>query len=232
MKTVTLILLVLIGLNPLLSVRAEWYLDGSTDYEFDDNLTNGEKSSDIKDDQHISASISGGWHAQLADTVGWTLGADLAASQAIKYDDLSNTSYGLSSSVSKKFGFGPQALRLRASANVGRHEFQHALRDGWHYGFGAQFSKRVSARWQILAGYDYEKRIADDVVDIASLVRRYDMYGDAFDVESHSGTITAIFTRHESANSVHLLLPSRRRCCGFHRTGSSCAAGIGSDNPR
>jgi hypothetical protein len=69
---------------------------------------------------------------------------------------------------------------VRLSASAARLEFKHDLRDGWLYRGGFAAGKRFAERWEVQAGYSYEKRTADNSRPTGGALP-----GNVFDLHAH-----------------------------------------------
>lgn len=173
--------------------NADWFFDAAADYVYDDNLSRGSKQIDIQDDHLLRALVTAGWYRQITDNLGGTLALNLKGEHYDEFDDLDNISIGISASLIQKFGLGALSPRLRASVRVGHHDFRDRPRDGRHYGFGFDLSKRFGSRWSLSLGYDFDARRSYEVNDVPILVTLFNMGGDSFNTTAHTVSLTGIF---------------------------------------
>ena len=181
-------------------LRAEWIADAEAAFFFDDNVTRGQRESDVKSDAALLARATGGYYFQLGERTGATLGVTVQREQHLRYAGLSATGAGPSVAVRTKLGLGPQAPWIRLAASALRLDYDDDLRTGWllsaSAGAGARVSERVGLRAEVLL----ERHVADQR---RALVRN--ISGAAFDVEGASLSLGADYmvTRATSVSAAY-----------------------------
>jgi hypothetical protein len=175
--------------------HAEWIGNVSGQYEFNSNLSNAQRSGDIKSDSAFRMNLSGGKYFQLTDSTGLSMTVDLGGTNQVRFNGLNNLSYGLSTSLRHKFGLGDSAPWISVAGSAAYHDFENAPRDGWQYNLSFAMGKRLSEIWEIQVKYLYDERISDRVFNIPFLTTLSPpIFGDAFNISGHSVSLTNIFT--------------------------------------
>jgi hypothetical protein len=186
-------LLLLLFANAPVTVAA-WFIDSGLQLEYNNNLANAELDVDIVEDTALLLSLVPGYYLQLDDYSGLSLSAGLDAAKQNDYPGLDNLAAGLNASLRRKFGLGPDVPWSRLSISVARIDFDDQKRDGWKYLAGIAAGKRIGQRWDVQINYLFERRRSDEVEDIPSLASNRGIFGNAYDVDSHSLSATGIFT--------------------------------------
>lgn len=184
------------------TASAETIFDAGVTYSYDDNLSNGQLTSDIKGDHLLDLELSGGRYFQLSSSLGLILNAKLKATRYDTYTDLNSTNLGVSASLRKKFGLGPMAPMLSASMEVSDLDAQHDPRDRWIYKAGLGIRKRVNERLDLSLDYEHLQTNPDDRgEDIPFLVENFGIGGDVFKIQRHSLTASLVFSVTERLSS-------------------------------
>jgi hypothetical protein len=179
------------------AARAEWFLDAGAGLDYDDNLPRAEDDADIEGGGFAYLNAAPGRFWQFSDRSALTLSGDFSAAKYSEYDGLDSYSWGATAAVRTKFGLGARAPWARVALAAGRHDFDHALRDGWHWSAALAAGMRVGSRWNVQAGWRYESRRSDDVEDIPFLVENFGIGGEAWDVDAHNLSLDAVFEVNE-----------------------------------
>jgi len=144
-----------------IDARAEWIADAEAAFVFDDNVSRGQRSHDIRSDSAFLVRAGGGYYFQLTDRTGATVGANRQRSQYHRYSGLSSTGIGPDASVRTKLGLGPDAPWVRLSASALRLEFDDDIRTGWLFAIAGAAGVRVSERVELRAELRLERSRAD-----------------------------------------------------------------------
>ncbi|HEV8616580.1 MAG TPA: hypothetical protein VGU22_13915 [Methylomirabilota bacterium] len=153
------------------AARAEWVIDAGGDIVYEDNLTRATSRADRRSDIALSPALAIGHYSQLADATSLLVTADFKGSLYPRFERLSNISSTLTLGVRQKFGLGAFAPWLRVFAAGGAIDYGENLRDSVIVDTGVQVGKRLSERFDVQAGYTYE---------------RLDARSRVFDQESHT----------------------------------------------
>lgn len=197
-------------LSYLPSTQAQWLVNTSANYEFNDNLSNAQLADDIKSDSAFRASLSTGRYWQLTNFTGLTVTADLGGKAYLHFSSLNNVFYGASTVLHHKFGLGETVPWLSVSGSVLHHHFENSQRNAWYYTGAVSLGKRLNERWELYAKYQYETRHADHIINIPGLTtemqhayeeeheEEHEVYppilGDAFNTTAHRISLTGIYT--------------------------------------
>lgn len=145
--------------------QAAWVDDAALALRFDDNLSRGQLSRDIKGDTALVANVSKGTAYYAGGSDRLALSFKLSASAYRHYGGLDNVTAGLELAYGHKFGLGPYAPDLRLAAMATRLEYRDAQRDGWLYSGELALAKRLSPQLSMRLAYLYEQRTQDHVAD-------------------------------------------------------------------
>jgi hypothetical protein len=179
---------------PVQPVSAAWFIDAGIHLEHNDNLANAELDLDIVDDSTIQLSMLPGYYLQLDGNTGLTLAAPLDAARQSEFSGLDSLSAGLNVSLRRKFGLGMDVPWIRVSLLTARNDYDDRKRDGWKYVAGIAAGKRISPRWDVQIAYTFDRRRSDEIEDIPALAAGRGIYGNAYDLDTHSVSATGIFT--------------------------------------
>ncbi len=197
-----------------LPATADWIVDAGGDVRYDDNLPLASKDTDIENDVAFNARMSVGRRYQLTDRLGASVTADLSGAHFARFDGLDHAAAGMTTSLYGKFGLGPVSPWWRLAGGVAARDYDYAPRDGMRYFATAAAGRHFGERLDLQISYAFERRRADNHVDIPFLVSNFGIHGDTFDGDNHSYAINAAYTLTE-----HLVLLS-----GYaRRTGDVCA---------
>lgn len=140
---------------------AEWLLDASAGYTYDDNLSNGLADEDRKADSALLAGVRAGWHEQLGAGTGVTLALLAEQNGYLEYSGLSNFAAGVNLRLRHKFGLGYRAPWLSLSGQALYRNYHDDDRDGWQYDAGAVVGVPLSARFSLHGSVRYDAFEAD-----------------------------------------------------------------------
>src|SRR5258707_12931308 len=103
--TLSIVLLILLSSF----ARAEWRFEGETGVIYNSNLSNSDRSADVRDDWAWRSDISAGNGLQLTRDLRLNLGADLRGELWDRFDAFNNIGPGASDGLRYRFGLGRQA---------------------------------------------------------------------------------------------------------------------------
>jgi hypothetical protein len=172
---------------------ADWFFDAAAGLEYDDNLPRAQRDADIEEDFAFAASVAPGQYFQLTDRVGLSLTANLTGALYDEFTGLNHYSGGLTAALRTKLGLGPEAPWLRIAGSAAWYDFNHEARDGLRTGVSVTAGRRIGSRWDLQAGWSYERRRSDEVIDIPFLVTNFGIHGDAYDTDAHSLSLGSVY---------------------------------------
>src|SRR5258708_12089733 len=103
--TLSIVLLILLSSF----ARAEWRFEGETGVVYDSNLSNSDRSADVRDDWAWKSDITAGNGLQLTRDLRLNLGADLRGELWDRFGAFNTLGPGASAALRYRFGFGRQA---------------------------------------------------------------------------------------------------------------------------
>jgi hypothetical protein len=168
--------------------------NAAAEFEYNDNITNGQHSGDVLDDTSLLANMSGGEYWTLTDRIGLTATADLSAVRQNGYSGLDHLAPGLSVALHGKLGLGRDAPWLRLSGNGAWYKYRSDVRDGWHYGLAIAAGKRFGDRLDLHAIYRVDYVEPDQIIKDPFLVSTYHVHSDAFRTHTRGVTLGGVFS--------------------------------------
>jgi hypothetical protein len=176
------------------SAFSEDLINAEAEFEYNDNITNGQHSGDVLDDTSLLANLSGGKYWQMTNRIGLTVSADLLAVRQNGYTGLDHLAPGLSVALHGKLGLGRDAPWLRLSGNGAWYKYRSDVRDGWHYGLAIAAGKRFGDRLDLHAAYHVDYVEPDQIIQDPFLVSTYHVHSDAFRTHTRGVTLGAVFS--------------------------------------
>jgi hypothetical protein len=143
---------------------AEWFalVEGGLVYET--NLSRASRSEDRKSDLALVPTLIAGHAFQISDSTRVLVFGDLRGSIYTDFDRLNNLWSGLGVSGKHKFGLGAAAPWVRVFGSGAYLNYREDVRDSTVVDAGVEGGKRIHERVDLLAGYRYETRDADNRV--------------------------------------------------------------------
>src|SRR5207302_7970786 len=89
--------------------RAEWRIEAETGVVYNSNLSNSDRSADVRDDWAWRSDISAGNGLQLTRDLRLNLGADMRGEVWDRFDAFNTIGPGASAGLRYRFGLGRQA---------------------------------------------------------------------------------------------------------------------------
>jgi hypothetical protein len=145
---------------PAAAAHAEWVVDAAGDVVYEDNLTRATREGDRLGGVALSPALSIGHAFQPAAGTSVLAAADFKGSFYPRFERLSNVAATLAVAVRQKFGLGATAPWVRAFAGGGALDAGDSVRDSALASAGAAVGTRLSDRFELQAGYTYERRQA------------------------------------------------------------------------
>ena len=173
---VTLSIVLLILLSSF--ARAEWRFEGETGLFYDSNLSNSDRSADVRDDWAWRSGISAGNSFQLTRDLRMNLGADLRGEVWDRFGAFNTIGPGASAGLRYRFGLGRQAPWVLVENRFGYDRFQDTAQSGNDNVFNLQAGIALSDRLALEGGYAFESFVAPD---------------DFYDRQVHGGNVRMVF---------------------------------------
>lgn len=134
--------------------QANWIFDGGAEYRWDGNLSKSEEEPVA--DSAASVDVAAGRSFTVGDYTGLALTATGRAEAFAAHDRLNNTELGLSLSLKRRFGLGPEAWNLALTLRGGQRSFVDHYRNVQTAGGGVSAARWLSDRLSVRFGLLYE----------------------------------------------------------------------------
>ena len=149
-----MVLIVLAGSGGLTTtVRADWIRDFSLSGSYNDNISNSQRSADVRSAWSSAATARVGKFTQLSEALRFTFTLDLAAQLWTDYPNLNNFETGGTAALRWRFGLGAMAPFLRAEVSAHYAGFGQDLQDGGRYRGAITLGKRLTERLEVQAAF-------------------------------------------------------------------------------
>jgi len=158
--------------------RAEWRFEAETGAFYDSNLSNSDRSADVRDDWAWKSQISAGNSLQLTRDLRMNLGADLRGEVWDRFGAFNTIGPGASAGLRYRFGLGRQAPWVLVENRFGYDRFQDTAQSGNDNMFNLQAGIALSDRIALEGGYAFESFVAPD---------------DFYDRQVHSANVRMVF---------------------------------------
>ncbi|HEX4665686.1 MAG TPA: hypothetical protein VH207_03725 [Chthoniobacterales bacterium] len=161
----------------LSGARADWRLGGETGAVYESNISNSDRTSDVRDDWawRSNVRLSNGY--QVLRDLRLTLGADLRGQVWGRFGAFNEIGAGLSAHLRYRFGLGRRAPWIALEERIGYDGFQETGRSNWDESLTLRGGIVISDRLALEAGYIFKNLAASD---------------DFFDEQSHSANARLI----------------------------------------
>src|SRR5712675_1083046 len=124
--TLSIVLLILLSSF----ARAEWRFEGETGVVYDSNLSNSDRSADVRDDWAWKSDITAGNGLQLTRDLRLNLGADLRGELWDRFGAFNTIGPGASAGLRYRFGLGRQAPWVLLEDRFGYDRFHDTHQSG------------------------------------------------------------------------------------------------------
>jgi hypothetical protein len=158
--------------------RAEWRIDAQTGVVYNSNLSNSDRSSDVRDDWAWRSDVRAGNAFQLTRDVRLNLAADLRGELWDRFGAFNTIGPGASAGLRYRFGLGRQAPWILLEDRFGYDRFQDNPQSGYDNLFNFQAGIALSDRIALEGSYAFESFVAPD---------------DFYDRQVHRGNVRMIF---------------------------------------
>jgi hypothetical protein len=172
--TLSMVLLILLSSF----ARAEWRFEGETGVVYDSNLSNSDRSADVRDDWAWRSDITAGNGLQLTRDLRLNLGADLRGELWDRFGAFNTIGPGASAGLRYRFGLGRQAPWVLLENRFGYDRFQDTAQSGYDNVLNFQAGIALSDRLALEGSYRFESFVAPD---------------DFYDRQVHRGNARMVF---------------------------------------
>src|SRR6059058_5002985 len=156
--TLSIILLILFSSF----ARAEWRFEGETGVVYNSNLSNSDRSADVRDDWAWRSDISAANGLQLTRDLRLNLGADMRGEVWDRFDAFNTIGPGASAGLRYRFGLGRQAPWVLMEDRFGYDRFHDTAQSGYDNVLNLQAGIALSDRIALEGGYAFESFVAPD----------------------------------------------------------------------
>src|SRR6476659_4556267 len=154
--TLSMVLLILLSCF----ARAEWRFEGQTGVVYNSNLSNSDRSADIRDDWAWRSDISAANSLQLTRDLRMNLGADLRGELWDRFGAFNTIGPGASAGLRYRFGLGRQAPWVLLENRFGYDRFQDTAQSGNDNVFNLRGGVALTDRIALEGGYAFESFVA------------------------------------------------------------------------
>jgi hypothetical protein len=141
---------------------AEWRLDAETGAFFDSNLSNAERSSDVRADWAWRSDVRIGDGFQLTHDLRLNIAADLRGEIWDRFGSFNQIDPGALLGLRYRFGLGRQAPWILLENRFGYDRFQETERSGYTDSVNLRGGMALTERVALEAGYGLENHAAPD----------------------------------------------------------------------
>ena len=158
--------------------RAEWRFQGQTGLVYDSNLSNSDRSADVRDDWAWRSDVAAGNALQLTRDLRLNFGADLRGEVWDRFGGFNTIGPGASAGLRYRFGLGRQAPWVLLENRFGYDRFHDTAQSGYDNVLNFQAGIALSDRIALEGGYAFESFVAPD---------------DFYDRQVHRGNARILF---------------------------------------
>jgi hypothetical protein len=162
MKLPTPIALSLLCAMTLSHARAEWHFDAETGAFYDSNLSNSDRSADVRDDWAWKSDVRANDAFQLTRDLRFNVGADLRGEVWDRFGSFNQIGVGALTGLRYRFGLGRLAPWLLLENRFGYDRFQDSERSGYDEEIDLRGGVSLTERVAIEGGYGFENHAAPD----------------------------------------------------------------------
>src|SRR5258708_18817615 len=136
--------------------RAEWRIEAETGVVYNSNLSNSDRSADVRDDWAWRSDIIAGNGLQLTRDLRLNLGADLRGELWDRFGAFNTIGPGASAGLRYRFGLGRQAPWVLLEDRFGYDRFQDTAQSGYDNVLNFQAGIALSDWIALEGGYAFE----------------------------------------------------------------------------
>jgi hypothetical protein len=140
--------------------RAEWRIEAETGVVYNSNLSNSDRSADVRDDWAWRSDISAGNGLQLTRDLRLNLGADLRGEVWDRFGAFNTIGPGASAGLRYRFGLGRQAPWILVEDRFGYDRFQDTPQSGYDNVINFEAGIALSDRIALEGGYAFESFVS------------------------------------------------------------------------
>src|SRR6188472_1911273 len=140
--------------------RAEWRFEGQTGVVYDSNLSNSDRSADVRDDWAWRSDVSVNNGLQLTRDLRLNLGADVRGDVWDRFDAFNTVGVGASAGLRYRFGLGRQAPWLLLEDRFGYDRFHDTPQSGNDNVVNLRAGVALTDRLELEGGYAFESFVA------------------------------------------------------------------------
>lgn len=144
------------------AAQADWFTDSRFTAVYESNINRAVAEKDHKSDVALEPSVSFGHYAQLADSTGLSVSADLKYSGFARFSGLDQLESSLAFSVKYKWGLGSFAPWAKVYGSGAHVDYREDFRDEDLVQAELLTGKRISERFFAEIGYAYGSGRARD----------------------------------------------------------------------
>ena len=142
------------------TLKAEWGFDAETGLVYDSNLSNSDRSADVRDDWAWRSDVSVNNSLQLTRDLRLNLGADLRGDVWDRFDAFDTIGVGGTASLRYRFGLGRQAPWVLLEDRFGYDRFHDTSQSGNDNVMNLRGGVALTERVALEAGYAFEGFVA------------------------------------------------------------------------
>jgi hypothetical protein len=144
------------------TVEAEWGFNAETGIVYDSNLSNSDRSADVRDDWGWRSDVSVNNGLQLTRDLRLNLGADVRGDVWDRFDAFNTVGVGGTASLRYRFGLGRQAPWVLLEDRFGYDRFHDTSQSGNDNEVNLLGGVALNERIALEGGYAFESFIAPD----------------------------------------------------------------------
>jgi hypothetical protein len=142
--------------------RAEWRLEAQTGVVYDSNLSNSDRSADVRDDWAWRSDVSANNGLQLTRDLRLNVGADVRGELWDRFGAFNTIGPGAASGLRYRFGLGRQAPWISLEDRFGYDRVQDSAQSGCDNMLNLRGGIALSDRIALEGGYAFESFVAPD----------------------------------------------------------------------
>ena len=158
--------------------RAEWRFEAETGAVYNSNLSNSDRSADVRDDWAWRSDVRVGDGLQLSRDLRLSFGADVRGEVWDRFGAFNTIGPGATTGLRYRFGLGRQAPWVLLEDRFGYDRFQQTEQSGYDNVVNLRSGIALSDRIALEAGYAFESFVAP---------------GDFYDRQNHRGSARVYF---------------------------------------
>jgi hypothetical protein len=142
------------------TVHAEWGFEAETGIVYDSNLSNSDRSADVRDDWAWRSDVSVNNGLQLTRDLRLNLAADVRGDVWDRFDAFNTIGVGASAGLRYRFGLGRQAPWVLLEDRFGYDRFHDTAQSGNDNVVGLRGGVALTERIALEGGYAFESFVA------------------------------------------------------------------------